>query len=433
MILKRQKPRRLAGDKRGDGTGLLGNLVGDLVPPKPATDAPPSHDVETLMERDDEEEEEEKGEVKEEQKDNTPKPEADEPEQEQEVIAEEGDDEDQEHTLGDGGDQDPSSEDITNPSPSNIIEPTDTGSDPGLSSTTTTAEKPEPTPAPEEGHEDKDEEGQGQEPEPTPTPNEATTTTEDQPEPTITNDSAVATTDPAVSEPTDPAVAITSTITTTPNQPSSQMDPITTKASKGEEVGPTMLPEHKEETNGNQMALTAGVIVAALVIASPSRRFKSKTAGGSGAAGVVYGADSSGHGDRSEYNSYDEILRPDTYETGAPPMTSIMSTPAYPAAVVTGHDTIEYGHGYASYLQQQQSMGSDNYQQHHQQDYNHYGYDSGVPAPMPMSEASAMRTSVVSNSAPTVIGGVQATGHNIHGYGSEDYTQNDHFLRELRE
>lgn len=39
MISKRQGPRRLAGDKRGTG-GLLDNLVGDIVPPKPATDAP---------------------------------------------------------------------------------------------------------------------------------------------------------------------------------------------------------------------------------------------------------------------------------------------------------------------------------------------------------------------------------------------------------
>ncbi|KAG0291653.1 hypothetical protein BGZ98_002950, partial [Dissophora globulifera] len=30
-------------------------------------------------------------------------------------------------------------------------------------------------------------------------------------------------------------------------------------------------------------------------------------------------------------------------------------------------------------------------------------------------------------------GGVPGMGHNIHGYGSEDYTQNDQFLRELRE
>ncbi|KAK3815858.1 MAG: hypothetical protein JOS17DRAFT_759125 [Linnemannia elongata] len=38
MINKRQGPRRLAGDKRGTA-GLLDNLVGDLAPPKPPTDA----------------------------------------------------------------------------------------------------------------------------------------------------------------------------------------------------------------------------------------------------------------------------------------------------------------------------------------------------------------------------------------------------------
>jgi hypothetical protein len=34
---------------------------------------------------------------------------------------------------------------------------------------------------------------------------------------------------------------------------------------------------------------------------------------------------------------------------------------------------------------------------------------------------------------PAVIRGASATGHNIHGYGSEDFSQNNHFLRELRE
>ncbi|KAF9907567.1 hypothetical protein EC991_010779 [Linnemannia zychae] len=468
IILKRQKPRRLAGDKRGDGTGLLDKLVGELVPPKQAAEAPPSHDVETLMERDDDDDDgDEEEEDKEEQTDNTPEPEADEPQQEQDVIVK-GDDEEQEHTLGDDGDQDPtdpSPEDITNPSPSDIIEPTDTGSDPEPSPTTS-AEEPETTPAPEEDRgdkeEDKNEEGHGQEPDPTPTPDEAITTTEDQPEPTTKNDAAATTTD-SLPEPTDPVVAATSTTTTTQNRPPSQLDPTTTKASKDKDVGPTMLPEHKEETNGNQMALTIGVIIAAIVIASvigiwifrkwklsPSRQFKSKIAGGSGGAGVVYGTNgSSGQSDHSEYNSYDEIFRPEAYENGQPPMTSVMTsspgvaamampTPAYPPAVVVGHDTEEYNYGYASYEQQQQPLGNDNYHQHHHQqdynqDYNHYGYDSRAPALMPMSEASAMRTSVVSNSAPPVVGGVQATGHNIHGYGSEDYTQNDHFLRELRE
>lgn len=109
-------------------------------------------------------------------------------------------------------------------------------------------------------------------------------------------------------------------------------------------------------------------------------------------------------------------------------MTSVtMAASAYPAAVAGS----EYEYGYAHYeqmqqQQQQQSMGGDaNYQSYQ------YGYNSGaVPA---MSEASAMRASVTTIPNPNVIGGVPAVGHNIHGYGSEDYTQNDHFLRELRE
>ncbi|KAG0379109.1 hypothetical protein BGX24_001716 [Mortierella sp. AD032] len=400
----------------------------------------------------------------EEEEDNsTPEQEADEPEQKHEVIAK-GDDENsegegQEHTLGDQDPTEPSPEDNTNPSLSDIIEPTDSGSNPEPSPTTS-AEEPEPTPDPEEDHdaeeEGKDEEERGQDPEATPTPDEATTITEGQPEPTATTDASITATD-AAPEPTDPAVGIasTTTVTTTQSQSSSQMDPTATKASKGEDVGPTTLPKHKGESNGKQMALTIGVIVAAIVIASavgiwifrkwkltPSRQFKSKITGSKG-AGVVYGAGSSGHEDRSEYNSYDEIIRPEAYEKGLSPMTSVMtssamSTPTYPPATATiagHHEATEYDFGYASYLQhqqQQQPMSNGNFRQDHS-DYNHYGYDSGVPPPMPMSEASAMRTSVVSNPVPNVIGGVQAVGHNIHGYGSEDYTQNDHFLRELRE
>jgi hypothetical protein len=110
-------------------------------------------------------------------------------------------------------------------------------------------------------------------------------------------------------------------------------------------------------------------------------------------------------------------------------MTPVSPAPAYPTAAAIGS---EYEYGYAHYeqLQQQQSMGSDN---SYQQPSYHYGYNSGaIPA---MSEASAMRVSVVDTSSPdaNVIGGVPATGHNVHGYGSEDFTKNDHFLRELRE
>lgn len=104
-----------------------------------------------------------------------------------------------------------------------------------------------------------------------------------------------------------------------------------------------------------------------------------------------------------------------------------MAAPAYPATVAGS----EYEYGYAHYEQMQkqqlqQTMGEDAKFQS-----NQYRYNSGaLPA---MSEASVMRASVTTIPNPNVIGGVPAVGHNIHGYGSEDYTQNDHFLRELRE
>ncbi|KAF8944855.1 hypothetical protein BGZ47_003614 [Haplosporangium gracile] len=310
------------------------------------------------------------------------------------------------------------------------------------------ASKPED----EDKEENKDENGHGEEPTPAPTPDDATTITEE-PEPASATDvdAATITDADAVLESTDPAVAITSSTKITnssQDHPSGQTDSTVTKASKDEEVGPTTLPTDKKETNSNTTALTAGgVIVAAIVIASvigiwifrkwkfsPSRRFKSKIIGRSAkgekaAAITVYGS-GNGHDDRSEYNSCDEILRPEAYEIGPEPsMISVTTaTPAYPATVAGS----EYEYGYAHYeqiqqLQRQQPMGGDiNYQPYQ------YGYNSRVPA---MSEASAMKASatIISNPNPNVIGGVPATGHNIHDYGSEDYTQNDHFLRELRE
>ncbi|KAG9069275.1 hypothetical protein KI688_010174 [Linnemannia hyalina] len=361
--------------------------------------------------------------------------EAREPEQEQEVIAKEGDKEDEEHTSGD-------------PSPSSIVEPTDSGSDQEPTPTTIAGEsEPAPTPSDEEDKGgDKVESGLEGELIPAATPDDAATTTTEEPEATTSTNASEATTTDSALDPTDPVVAITSTSTTTiasQNRPSGQTNSTVTKGSKDEEGGPTTLPGHKEETHSNTAALTVGAIVAAVVIASvigvwifrkwklsPSRHFKNKitgvsTKGGAAAPAVVYGS-GKGHDDHSEYNSYDEIMRPEAYDTVPPsPMTSVtMAAPAYPVAVAGS----EYEYGYAHYeqMQQQQTMGGDaNYQSYQ------YGYNSGaVPA---MSEASAMRASVTSIPNPNVIGGVPAVGHNIHGYGSEDYTRNDHFLRELRE
>ncbi|KAG0287154.1 hypothetical protein BGZ96_008891 [Linnemannia gamsii] len=440
MINKRQRPRRLAGDKRGTTDGsLLDNFVDDLASPKPLTDES-SHKGDTMTKRDDSEEDDDDDATEQDA-------EAEQLEQEQEeAITKEGDDndeedEDEEHTSGG---QEPVPEDNTN-----------TGSD-SEPPPTTSSEEQEPTPAPEE-----DKGGNGNEEEPTlaPSPDSDTTSSTGEPEATSATSSASnasdasdtsedTTTDPAP-EPTDPAVAITSSSssTTTATRKSGQTDPTVTMASKDGEVGPTTLPEHKEETNNNAMAFTAGAIVAAAVIASvigiwifrkwkltPSRKLKSKITGGSaGAASVVYGS-GKGQYDRSEYNSYDEIIRPEAYEIerSPSPLTPVSPAPAYPTAAAIGS---EYEYGYAHYeqlqqLQQQQTIGNDT---GYQQPSYHYGYNSGVvPA---MSETSAMGVSTMTTSKLNlnVIGGVPATGHNIHGYGSEDYTQNDHFLRELRE
>ncbi|KAF9280137.1 hypothetical protein BGZ88_012362 [Linnemannia elongata] len=421
MINKRQGPRRLAGDKRGTG-GLLDNLVGDIVPPKPATDAP-SPNGETIIAKRGEDE------------DDTP---------DQETEATERDEEDEENSSGGQNPIEPASEEIINPSLSSIVEPTDSGSDQEPTPTATAGES-EPTPKPEDEEEndgDKDESGYKEEPTPTPTPDDAATTTTEEP------DVSAETANDSAPEPTDPVVAITSSssTTTTSHNPSGQTDPTVTKTSKDEGSGPTTLPGHKEETNSNTTALTVGLIVAVLIIAtfigiwifrkwklSLSRPFKRKiiggsTKGGAAASAVVYGSEK-GHGGHSEYNSYDEMIRPEAYDIAPPPaMTSVsMVAPAYTAAVAGS----EYEYGYAHYeqmqqQQQQQTMGGDTNYQSYQ-----YGHSSGaVPA---MSEASAMRASVTTIPNPNVIGGVPAVGHNIHGYGSEDYTRNDHFLRELRE
>ncbi|KAF9549780.1 hypothetical protein EC957_002845 [Mortierella hygrophila] len=374
--------------------------------------------------------------------------EAREPEQEQELIVKEGDKEDEEHTSGGQDPTEPVPDEITNPSPSSIVEPTDSGSDQEPTPTTIAGEsEPTPTPSDEEDKGgDRVESGHEEEPTPAATPDDAAATTTDEPEATTSTNASEAITSDSALDPTDSAVAITSSSTTTitsQNRPSGQTDPTATKASKDEGGGPTTLLGHKEETRSNTSALTAGVIVAAVVIASvigvwifrkwklsPSRHFKNKitggfTKGGAAASAVVYGS-GKGHDDHSEYNSYDEIIRPEAYDIAPPsPMTSVtMAAPAYPVAVAGS----EYEYGYAHYeqMQQQQTMGGDaNYQSYQ------YGYNSGaVPA---TSEASALRASVTSIPNPNVIGGVPAVGHNIHGYGSEDYTRNDHFLRELRE
>ncbi|KAF9933567.1 hypothetical protein FBU30_005210 [Linnemannia zychae] len=355
-IIKRQKPRRLAGDKRGDG--LLGGLVNELVSPKTSEEAPSENGPES-------------------------KPE---------------------------------------PSPTITVdpEPAHDSQDKSDYNTSDEGQQEEPTSPPSTE---------------TPTNEEQATSTET---PVTSTDVLTATTD-SVAEPTDTVDTVASspsTTTTSGNQSSGQMDPTASKASKNEEVGPTSLPEHKQETNNDPTALVAGVIVTIVVIASLIgvwifrkwklsllRRFKSKVSSGIGKATV--GSTKSDHEYRPDYNS-DEKYNAETYKDIS--QSSMASSPAYPATVA-GHEGTEFDYGYAHYeklQQQQQQAMNDNYQSYH--------YEHNAETVVPLNEVSVVQLSVKPNPVGSnLVGGISATGHNIHGYGSEDYSKNDHFLRELRE
>ncbi|KAF9952021.1 hypothetical protein BGZ72_006575 [Mortierella alpina] len=64
-------------------------------------------------------------------------------------------------------------------------------------------------------------------------------------------------------------------------------------------------------------------------------------------------------------------------------------------------------------------------------DYNQYSYGDGYD--MTNGLAGSAGLAVLPMVPPSTVGGLPVVGHNIHKYGSEDYSQNTHFLRELRE
>ncbi|KAG0085390.1 hypothetical protein BGZ92_009029 [Podila epicladia] len=213
-------------------------------------------------------------------------------------------------------------------------------------------------------------------------------------------------------------------------------------------VGPSTLPESKDESGGNKTSITIGVVIAAILIAagigvwvfrkwklSPSRQFKSKIRSGSVSGGTAAAAVGSRHDDNpSEYNSYDNIFRPQPHESTVP-MTMPGAAATTGVSMMGGMSANEYEH-YDYEYPTQPPMAHPGY--HHQAqmsmssaagsvtDYGQYRY--------PLSTSSiGYDPAVVAHSMAAHGGGSPNNGNHLHGYGSQDYSQNDQFLRELRE
>ncbi|KAG0054562.1 hypothetical protein BGZ83_010967 [Gryganskiella cystojenkinii] len=273
---------------------------------------------------------------------------------------------------------------------------------------------------------------------------------------------------------------------TTPRPKTSPTDSMT---GAQDEVLPTGTAHQETVVSGNKMAVTIGAVIVALVCVvvigiwifrkwklSPSRQFKSKIASG-GIAGGAYDAESNGasgsayrsHDDREEYTSHDDLFHPAAHES-ALAMAAAYNDNGQPSAVaasVMQHQDLYqqyqqdqyYDPNYASYNnydgaaaevaggagathhQNRMSLASSDLglpvTNAHSPEYTQYRYpdESYDNNYQPQNE----RNSECYPHSPTpperavVIGGLPATRHNSHGYGSEDYSQNNHFLRELRE
>ncbi|KAF9101508.1 hypothetical protein BGX27_011449, partial [Mortierella sp. AM989] len=306
-----------------------------------------------------------------------------------------------------------------------------------------------------------------QEPEPT-----ATTTT------TTTAITTATTTEVTQSPGPSSGTSDTSDIATTASakdEGSSKPNPIVPGPTKTEtDQDDTHLPENEvaKETNSNSVGITLGVVIAAIVIAgvigiwifrkwklSPSRQFKSKITGGaSTTAGAGGYSGYNQQDDTSNYDSYDNFFRHDSATTIAlPPQPSMESvaatsviattTLATPAVVYQQpnhtyeypeqeYNNQEYPYSHQEHLQEypeysdhQEHLQHQQQQQHLQPrmsvdgsvtDYGQYRHSAGA--------ASLGTAAMPSNGECS-----SNTGHNLNGYGSEDYTHNDQFLRELRE
>ncbi|KAG0011271.1 hypothetical protein BGZ81_002284 [Podila clonocystis] len=211
---------------------------------------------------------------------------------------------------------------------------------------------------------------------------------------------------------------------------------------------PSTLPESKDESGGNKTSITIGVVIAAILIAtgigvwvfrkwklSPSRQFKSKIRSGSVSGSGAAAAVGSGHGDNpSEYNSYDNIFRPQPHESTMP-MTMAGAAAPTGVSMMGGIPANEYEH-YEYEYPTQPPMAHPGY--HHQAqmsmssaagsvtDYGQYRYP-------PSTTSMGYDPAAVAHSMTAHGGGSPNGGHHLHGYGSQDYSQNDQFLRELRE
>ncbi|KAF9206613.1 hypothetical protein BGZ59_011597 [Podila verticillata] len=209
---------------------------------------------------------------------------------------------------------------------------------------------------------------------------------------------------------------------------------------------PSTLPTAKNESGDNKTSITIGVVIAAILISagigvwvfrkwklSPSRQFKSKIRSGSIGGGAAAAAIGSGHGDNpSEYNSYDNIFRPHPHESTVP-MTMAGAAATTGVSMMGGMPANEYE--YESYDYPSQPPMAHQYHQPHMSmssaagsvtDYGQYRYP-------PSTSSVGYDPNVVAHSMAAHGGGSPGSGHHLHGYGSQDYSQNDQFLRELRE
>ncbi|KAG0214917.1 hypothetical protein BGX28_001123 [Mortierella sp. GBA30] len=418
-ISKRQSPRRLAGEKRGGG--LFNELVGGLAPPM---DTAPSQDakvpskgssVNLAKREEDEDEESEQKEENEPEASSTPGP-----------------------GLGSLGQ---TLKDATNPSSST------TGNTETSSDSTTTDDSTSTT----------------------------TTTTDNDgnEQPTSTSEQSAVVTDPATTTPAPapasaPPVSPDATsvltdsvvsITTDGNNNNNMGDPTTSTGLQNPQntvvvtsepttvAQPTNIADSGSSSEmaeeDNKIPIMIGVVVAAALIAtavgvwvfrkwklSPSRQFRGKmgSAGAAGGGGNGNGAYTSSHDDLTGYNSYDELYRsPDSPH----PMTSV---DLGPSVVIAG---MGMGISSAGYMGMSgEHMADYNQYSYHGDTSTGYGYDH---MNMNMNMGAETTTTIPPSAvvgggppSPSTIGGL-AVGNNHNSFGSEDFSRNDHFLRELRE
>lgn len=150
--------------------------------------------------------------------------------------------------------------------------------------------------------------------------------------------------------------------------------------------------------------------------------------GSAGAAGGVHARNNygPGHDDGSDYNSYDEFYRGPESPL---PMMAHAAGPSVIGGMAMASSCASVTDGVGPYPSQNlahMSMSSES-----MTDYNQYSYGDGYD--MTNALAGSAGLAVLPTMPPSTVGGLPVVGHNIHKYGSEDYSQNTHFLRELRE